>query len=358
MLLLSSIIWPVVALMAVVVLMPQVIARARRAGFVDEPGGRKKHDDAVPPVGGLAVFPVFGLATALAGVPMGQWIWYYAALVLLVGVGALDDRYTVRPVIKFATQFIAAGLVVIPGGAQIVTMGDILGLGPLWFGWMSIPFSVVAVVLLINAINLMDGLDGLAGGVGFVAALGLCICALMAGAADWAIVCGILMAVLAGFLYYNMRAPWRARAVVFMGDSGSLSLGLTLGWLAIAMSAQDAPPAIMPMTVAWILALPIFDICGQFARRVSQGRHPFDADHNHFHHHFINAGLPVGRATAAILMIALGSGAVGVAGMAFGVPQAWLSWPWIAALLVHIYLSLRPHRFRRLIMRLRGTGAG
>lgn len=352
-----SILVPLAALAAVLGLLPLLIGYARRTGFVDRPGGRKKHDDAVPPVGGLVVFPVFALGTALTGVPLASWCWYYAALALLLAVGAWDDRHTVRPVIKFAAQFIAAGLVVIPGGAAIVTMGNILGLGPLVFGWMSIPFSVVAVVLLINAVNLMDGLDGLAGGVGFMAALCLAAGALLGGAPGNALVCAVLMAALAGFLFYNMRSPVRSRAVVFMGDSGSLALGLTIGWLAITMSAQDAPPAIMPMSVAWILALPIFDICGQFARRVSQGRHPFDADHNHFHHHFINAGLPVGRATATILAIALGGGLIGIAGMAFGVPQMLLSWPWIALLLAHIYLSLRPHRFRRLIMRLRGAGA-
>jgi UDP-GlcNAc:undecaprenyl-phosphate GlcNAc-1-phosphate transferase len=342
------------ALLAVLLLLPLAIRLARVRGFVDVPGGRKKHDDAVPPIGGLVIFPVLAVVALIAGVDLAVWGWYFAALVLLVGVGAWDDRKPVRAIIKFAAQFIAAFLIVGPGGARVVGMGDILGFGDLWLGWMAVPFSVVAVVLLINAVNLLDGLDGLAGGVGFSAALWLVVCALLGGSMPDAGAASLLMAVLAGFLFYNMRAPWRPRAIVFMGDSGSLALGLTLAWLAIPMSQPGHPPAVMPMTVAWILALPIFDICGQFARRVSQGRHPFDADHNHFHHHFINAGLPVGRATLAIVAIAFFSGMIGVAGMVFDVPQAWLAWPWIVALLVHIYLSMRPHRFRRLIMRVRG----
>jgi UDP-GlcNAc:undecaprenyl-phosphate GlcNAc-1-phosphate transferase len=345
---------PLAALAAVAALLPPAIALARRGGFVDAPGGRKRHEDAVPPVGGLVIFPVMGACAVLAGVDLATWGWFLAALALLVAVGGLDDRRPVRPAIKFAAHFAAAALIVVPGGAQIVGMGDILGLGMLWLGWAAIPFSVVAVVLLINAINLVDGLDGLAGGIGFVAAAGLAACALLGGAVDMAGAAALLMAALAGFLLYNMRAPWRARAAVFMGDSGSLGLGLTLAWLAITISDPQRPPAVMPMAVAWILALPIFDICGQFARRVSQGRHPFDADSQHFHHHFINAGLSVGQATAAILAISAVFAAVGVTGAALDVPQAWLSWPWIGLLLLHIYMSLRPHRFRRLIARLRG----
>lgn len=345
---------PAFALLAVVLLLPLAIRLARNTGFVDLPGGRKKHEDAVPPIGGLVVFPVFALCAYLAGVDLQSWGGYFAALALLLVIGGRDDCRPVRPVIKFAAQFIAAYLIVVPGGAQIIGMGNILGFGDLWLGWMTIPFSVVAVVLLINAINLMDGLDGLAGGVGFVAALLIAICAVMGGSLAGAGAATLLMAVLAGFLFYNMRAPWRPRAIVFLGDSGSLALGLTLAWLAITLSQPGHPPAILPMSVAWILALPIFDICGQFARRISQGRHPFDADHNHFHHHFINAGLPVGRATMAIIAIGFFSGMIGVLGMKYNIPQAWLSWPWIVSLLLHIYLSMRPHRFRRLIQRVRG----
>lgn len=345
---------PFLALGLVLLLMPRAVRMAHGCGFVDQPGGRKKHEGFVPPVGGLVVFPVYGAVALLAGVPLASWGWFLAALALLVVVGGLDDRRPVRPVIKFAAHFIAAALIVIPGGAQIMGMGNILGFGDLWMGWMSIPFSVIAVVLLLNAVNLMDGLDGLAGGMGFVIAFWLAACAMLGGAIPFAGAAVLLMAVLAGFLFYNMRTPWRARAVVFLGDSGSLGLGLTIAWLAITMARPDQPPATMPMAVAWILSLPIYDICGQFARRVSQGRHPFDADHNHFHHHFITAGYPVGQATMMILGIAFVNGAVGVGALAAGVPQAWLAWPWIAGLFVHIYLSMRPHRFRRILMRMRG----
>jgi UDP-GlcNAc:undecaprenyl-phosphate GlcNAc-1-phosphate transferase len=159
------------------------------------------------------------------------------------------------------------------------------------------------------------------------------------------------MAALAGFLVYNMRNPWRRKASVFMGDAGSLALGLSLAWFAMHLGKIGGGAAVHPISVAWVLALPIMDTCAQFARRVSQGRHPFDADHHHFHHHFVNAGVPVAKATGLILLIGFLLGAVGVMGSFLHVPDFVLSYVWIALLFAHIAVSLRPARIRRVVAR-------
>lgn len=160
----------------------------------------------------------------------------------------------------------------------------------------------------------------------------------------------ILMAALLGFLIYNMRHPFRDRANVFLGDAGSMALGLALAWYGMSLGHQGI---IQPISVAWVLALPIMDTCAQFARRVAQGRHPFDADRNHFHHHFINAGVDVGNAAGVITVIGFLLGMVGIGGMVLGVPEPVLAYLWIAGILAHIYMSLRPHRFRRIVSSMR-----
>jgi UDP-GlcNAc:undecaprenyl-phosphate GlcNAc-1-phosphate transferase len=157
-----------------------------------------------------------------------------------------------------------------------------------------------------------------------------------------------MMAALLGFLVFNMRNPLRRKAMVFLGDAGSMSLGLTLAWFGMGLG-RGADPILAPIAVAWILALPIMDTCAQFARRVAQGRHPFSADRNHFHNHFVNAGVSVGRATAVITLIGFLLGLIGVGGMLAGVPEPILAYGWIATLFLHIYMSLRPHRFRRIV---------
>lgn len=338
---------------AVALAMPLVIRWARRSGFLDEPGGRKKHDDAIPPVGGLVLFPVFVLCLFGTGQAYDV-LWPLAALTVLMVTGALDDRFHLPARLKFVIQFAAAFMLVVPGGIRVATLGDLFGFGYLWMGWMSIPFSVIATVLLINAVNLMDGLDGLAGGIGIIALSWLTVCGYLTGQGAGREM--ILIGALAGFLLYNLRRPGRMRASVFLGDAGALALGLALAWFAIDLS-QDPGEVIAPIGVAWILALPIYDTCGQFARRVSQGRHPFDADHHHFHHHFLYAGLSHGRAVAVILAISFFMGLIGAAGSFAGVPEWIMTALWTVLLFAHIYMSMRPHRYRRLLLRLTGGEA-
>lgn len=354
----ALLLYPLAALGAVLVLIPLLRQWAIRSNFVDQPGGRKKHDDPVPPVGGLAVFPVF-MAAAAFTVMGGQWpqqgdyIWFFVALMILLVTGALDDRYTIPARYKFIMQFIAAALIVILGGARVISMGDLFGFGTLWTGWLAIPFSVIATVLLINAINLMDGLDGLAGGTCFIVMFWMVVCCLIAGQTGNVAILLAALASLGGFLFYNLRHPWRDRAAVFLGDAGSLALGLTVAWFSLHLSKHPFPP-IRPVTIAWLLSLPIYDTCGQFARRIGNGRHPFDADHHHFHHHFLYAGLPVRRATGCILALVFLNGLFGVGGILLGLPEYVMAYIWAGGLLVHIYMSMRPHRFRRLLARTLG----
>lgn len=320
---------------------------ARRLRLVDKPGGRKKHVTLVPLIGGLTIFPSFIALASVYGVPP-HYLYFFLAIIILLIIGALDDRYNVAPRIRFVTQFIVAILVVIPGQAQIYSMGNMFGFGAFGLSLISVPFSIVATVLLINAVNLIDGLDGLSGGKGIVCYFWLAMACVLGGGAFELPLLFIMMGALAGFLTFNMRHPFRERASVFMGDAGSLALGLSLAWFSIHL-AKSEDSVMQPISVAWILAIPIWDICGQFARRVREGRHPFEADLNHFHHHFIDAGISVRKATYLILLISFITGAYGVLWVAAGLPEWVLTYTWITGLFVHIYMSMKPERFKRLV---------
>ena len=339
-----------IAFIAVLVMIPAMRRLALKSGYVDTPGGRKDHAEPTPPIGGIILFPVFILVSLFSGIPADQNIPYWAGLAVIVIAGALDDRFSLKPRWKFLAQFMAAGLIVW-GGAQVAHLGNLLGFGTLWLGFMHIPFSVIAAVLLINAVNLMDGLDGLAGGKSLVALFWFLVCALFSTspAADNVVPSLlILIACVTGFLFYNMRSPLRDRATVFLGDAGSMGLGLSLAWFGMTLGHGNAPIA-PPITVAWILALPIMDTCAQFARRVAHGRHPFDADRNHFHHHFINAGVSAAHTSLIIAAMGVALGAVGFTGIIWDVPEYVLAYLWIALILTHIYLNLRPARIRRIV---------
>ena len=355
--LLSAIAAPLGAFGLVVGLIPLLKRGALRAGFVDRPGGRKQHDAPVPPVGGLAVFPVFA-GMVLLGRPALADLWCLAALGVLLVAGALDDRYNLPPRTKFAAQWIAALLLTMPGEGHLHALGDLLGFGDLTLGSAgSIMFPAIAAVLLVNAINLMDGLDGLAGGIGLAALFWIVAGGIMAGGGPGVMAPAILIGALSGFLVFNLRHPLRQRATVFLGDAGSLALGLALAWLSIRL-AQRGEPGVHPIDIAWILALPIFDTCAQFARRLRQGRHPFDADRNHFHHHFLKVGFSPRRSAAAIAGLSFLLGGIGFAGTRLGAPDWAMAYGWAGLLLLHMYLSLRPRRFRRLLMAFRRPKGG
>lgn len=339
-------VFPLLTFLTVLVGIPLARRAALRFGYLDKPGGRKNHDTPTPPIGGLVIFPGFILLSLIAGAELHTQWPFWAGLSLIVVAGALDDRYAIRPRWKFLAQFTAAVLIVVFGGARVTSLGDLFGFGPFGLSFFSIPFSVIAAVLLINAINLIDGLDGLAGGKSFAALFWFAVpCAALGVWAPFLSIT-ILMAAVLGFLMFNMRSPFRRRATVFLGDAGSMALGLALAWYGMTLGQQEIIP---PIAVAWVLALPIMDTCAQFARRVARGRHPFDADRHHFHHHFINAGMSVAKATGVITALGFLLGMVGIGGVMLGVPEPVLAYLWIGCLFAHMYMSLRPHRFRRIV---------
>lgn len=333
--------WPAcVAFISVIIITLPLCKLALAAGFVDEPGGRKDHALPIPPIGGLIIFPIFIAVSIISGFDIYTYWPLYLALTMVLVTGAIDDRLTVPPWIKFAVHIGASAVIVIFGEARLYDLGDLFGLGLVELGLLSIPFSILCVALLINAMNLIDGLDGLSGGIALMSLLWLCI-ASSQGAAMQEL--SVVMSVIAGFLFFNMRSPFNKRARLFMGDAGSMGLGIIMSWYCIGL-AQGLDKIIEPVSVAWIIVLPIMDAWGQFVRRVAQGKHPFDADRGHFHHHFIDAGFSPGYATLLIVAYHFILGGIGYLGFALGLPPALLSVFWAALFVTHIGLTMRPHK--------------
>jgi UDP-GlcNAc:undecaprenyl-phosphate GlcNAc-1-phosphate transferase len=340
----------------VAALMPAACRLANSSGFIDHPGGRKRHKQAVPAIGGLVVFAVYLLSLFFLPAIPARFVWLVAGLLLLLAMGALDDWRELPPRVKFILQFAAAILIVVPGKVNIASLGDLFGFGNFYLGFMSIPFSVIATVLLINAVNLMDGVDGLAGGAAIVIFGWFAAASAMAHHGLYVQLLLPLIAAIAGFLVHNMRRPGRARASVFLGDAGSLAIGLCIAWFSLRLG--DGPvPVIQPIGIAWLLALPIMDTCGQFARRVRDGRHPFSPDHYHFHHLLLAAGLSPGRAAFVIHCIVFFTGLIGVGGSMAGVPLPLLTAAWICALFTHMWFCLRPGRMLLMVKAIFGRFA-
>ena len=203
---------------------------AVRIGLIDHPGGRKRHEGAIPLIGGPAMFAGFGFGALILLDSLFPYRALFAALGLLAVVGVLDDLHDLEPFKKLLAQTVAALFMTSWGLVSINQVGDLFGFGlmELW-GW-SLPFTVICVLGIINAINMADGVDGLAGGLSFIGVLSLGAAAVLIGQPVSAQLLFVMAAAIAGFLLFNMRFPWQDRAGVFMGDAGSMMLGLFLTW--------------------------------------------------------------------------------------------------------------------------------
>jgi UDP-GlcNAc:undecaprenyl-phosphate GlcNAc-1-phosphate transferase len=300
-----------------------ILARlAPSLGLVDHPGGRRDHAHPIPLVGGLAIFLAMAASFALFGQPQ---LAYIAGATLLVGVGALDDVHKLRVSLRLGAQIIAAIAMIVLGGVELRTVGDLLGHGPIGLWIFIFPMTIFAVVGVINSLNMIDGMDGLGGGVAFIALLWYAAVAYLQGMDGVYLAILLHAAAVAAFLAFNLRLPGRSHARAFLGDAGSTLLGFLLGWLAVDLT-QGPGRSFPPICALWVVLLPLADCVSLMSRRIKAGRSPFAADSRHIHHYLQARGLSWGQTLAVLLSLSVTFGAVGFFGWRMGVPQHYLFW--------------------------------
>ena len=316
-----------------------VLARAAGGwGLLAQPGPRMSHEVPVPAIGGLAMGGAFLAVYAINGALTGLGTHFSTPLAAAVAVtlvgGVLDDRHQMHSLPKFGFQIAAAALLVTGGSALLTHLGQLMSSNPFTLGRWAVPLTIFALVGVMNAMNMADGLDGLAGALTLAACVNFGAAASLAGhSAEFAVICITMGAALA-FLYFNARSPWRRHAAVFMGDTGSLLLGLLLGWLAVRLAMAERP-ALAPITAVWIIALPIADTVTLLVRRALRGRNPFRADRKHLHHVLLALGLSPGQAVGAILVLSFALGAAALAAEMLKVPEYAMFYAYMICLAAH-----------------------
>jgi UDP-GlcNAc:undecaprenyl-phosphate/decaprenyl-phosphate GlcNAc-1-phosphate transferase len=309
-----------IGLAATGLLTAALVRLAPRLGLLDFPGGRKSHEGAVPLVGGLAMGVVFLACFGIFRVDGEVSLWFGAAVAIVLACGVLDDHREVGSMTKFGFQILAAWVLVQFGGSTLAHLGDLLSAERLSLGVVAIPFTVFAIVGVMNAVNLADGLDGLAGGLALVATAWFGAAAALAGDGPALWVACLLAGQLIAFLAFNAPLPGRGRALVFLGDAGSLFLGLVLAWLAIRLS-MDPVAGLSPITAVWILGIPLADTVALMLRRLLRGGSPFRPDTEHLHHLLLTRDLGRPAVTALMLGASATMGAAGLAAERADVPD-------------------------------------
>lgn len=301
----------------------------RNLGFlteiVDHPGERRPHREPVPRTGGMAIFIAFFCALYFLDhfvLPMAlPWSWLAiiigAGLVILaLGVG--DDRFGIHAEKKLYGQLaIILGLMLFGQRFDAITLpiAGTISLG----GW-AWPFTLFWYLGFINSMNLIDGLDGLASGISVLATLMLGVLALAVGDATSAILSTTLAGATMAFLYWNV-----SNRKIFLGDSGSMWMGLVVGTFMLNLSQTAAIP--VPVLLAPML-VPIWDTATTIMRRYRRRTSIFMADDNHLHHRLLRLGLSPTRAVSVLLLVTAGAALFALSDF---LEVAWLGLPGMAA---------------------------
>ena len=290
---------------------PVIIQVARERKMFDEPDERKVHKMVIPTLGGLGIFAGFILATLLC-VPVGSTTlqYYAAAAIVIFFLGIKDDILILSAAKKFIGQLLAAGIIIKFGGIQISNMHGFLGIGEIPY-LASVVLTLFTIIVITNSFNLIDGVDGLAGSLGLLTALVFGCYFSYVGQIMYSVMAFSLAGSLIGFLIYNFSP-----AKIFMGDTGSLLIGLFNAILVIQfINTAGAPGAILAFESApalgfSILIVPLFDTLRVFGLRILDKRSPFSPDRNHVHHFLLDLGFSHRKVTflcvgANIFFIAL-----------------------------------------------------
>lgn len=287
---------------------------AFRIDLVDRPGGHKTHHGEVPIIGGLGMFLGIVTGIGLLDHPIAYSGPLLSAISLMVLLGLVDDRFSLSPWTRLPVQMVAAIVAMYGTHTFITTLGAPFGSEVTLNGVMSPIITLVLIVASINAFNMLDGMDGLAG---IVAAIAFGALGYMAHRADLPIspyIAVVVIASVLAFLVFNAPLTSNNRIRCFMGDAGSTFLGLAVAWIGIRLSQVAGPTGhgVAPVTVLWLVGLPLFELLWTFGRRLLKGRSPFRGDTQHFHHLMIRGGFSVRGAFFMFALLAALLAAIGI----------------------------------------------
>jgi len=297
-----------------------------------DPGGHRRHESPTPLVGGVGMF--IGLTCGYFLSQGNLVLWICACIVVLAGVW--DDIHELSTQARFLAQIVAAVIMIYWGDVVLFDLGHLVsGDSIFYLGRWAVALSIFGSVGLMNAINMSDGMDGLAGSLSFVSACAILVCAWYGGIYESVTEIGIFLSVLAAFLLFNVRISGNKSASVFMGDAGSMLLGLFLAWYLIKYS-QEPNRLFSPVATLWIVALPLFDAVGALFRRIAKRQSPFSADRSHYHHYLKQMGLSVNQILVIAVAVSVLFAVIGIASHHWGVPERFMFYAFLLLFLVYL----------------------
>ncbi|OQY01304.1 MAG: hypothetical protein B6I20_07810 [Bacteroidetes bacterium 4572_117] len=274
---------------------PSIVRVAKAKHLFDEPEERSSHKTNTPILGGLAIFAGFTLSANL-------WIdseqfrgfqYIMAATVVLFFIGVKDDILVTAPLTKLAGQLIAALIIVLLGDLRLTSLHGFFGINEINYYW-SIVITILTIIVIINGFNFIDGVDGLSASIGIITTGAFGYWFFLINEFQYVILAISLAGSLLAFFIYNVFGD---RNKIFMGDTGSLIIGLLLSVMVIHFNEVNIDKSLAyaiypaPAVSFGVLIIPLFDTIRVMFIRLFTGKPLYGADKNHLHHQLLELGL-------------------------------------------------------------------
>ncbi len=287
---------------------PSIIHLARAKNLMDEPGERRSHTVSTPSLGGIGIFAgsIFSIVLWTPFQDFGDLQYILCSFIIIFLIGAKDDISPMAANKKLIAQIIAASILVLKSNIMLSGLYGLFGVDQDLPYWIMVLVSIFTILVIMNAFNLIDGINGLAGSVGVLIIGTLGCWFFLVDKLEFATLSFATTGAVMAFLRYNF-SPAR----IFMGDTGSLLIGLISAILVIefidlnySMDPQhpyrfDAIPAV----AIGIMIIPLFDTLRVFVTRMIRGRSPFSPDRSHIHHLLIDFGYSHMKATSILVFV-------------------------------------------------------
>lgn len=281
----------IIGFLLVMIAIPPIIRVAKEKKLFEPFEERKIHTKRVPPLGGVAIFIGFTISSIIAtdGLSFDSLKYIIASVIIMFFIGLKDDLLIISAQKKLMVQIFAAVILITLGNVRFTNLHGILGTHEIGY-FTSLILTVFCMVAIINAFNLIDGIDGLASGLAILAVTTFGTWFFIAGQIQFSILSFALVGSLTGFFIYNVFGKENK---LFMGDTGSLIIGLVISALAIKFNefniVKTAPYAIgaAPAVSFAIIIVPLIDTLRVMSIRIATKRSPFSPDNNHVHHRLL-----------------------------------------------------------------------
>ena len=340
----------IVAFLASILTIKVLLPLAPQIGLVDIPSERKKHDGAIPLIGGISIFTGVLIASTIFIEQSQTLNLYLISSALLVFIGTMDDIYDLKVAPRIIFQGLVGAIMVFGAGIYINDLGDLFLTGRIDIELYGILFTMLACITAINAFNMIDGIDGLAGSLSIISISSIAILMVMAGNHDILLQLILVVATIP-YLFYNVSTRNPRGKKIFMGDAGSMFMGLTVIWLLTlgTQTSSEHNQSFRPVTALWVIAIPLMDMFAIMIRRIRKGDSPFKADNGHLHHICMRMGLSSRRSLQLISILAIIFAAAGIASEYYNVPEAIMLVAFIAIFVIYAYTLQHAHRFTKFV---------